>query len=252
MGPVAPRSFLPDTRPRAKVRENLVPSGHATDFDGVSTMPGRPKGMAMKVAELETAVLGVYRQLEAAIPAIHKGRRKDGSSASNSPWVNVHRAGCDLVIAAKELGDHYRKTTGDQEPGPILTELGAACLGGIRRRCGGSGPNSEGTERLRAEAQLAAAELPDRAGIKSEIEWVGANMHHPHPAFDKAPSRSAISLWLDVKSDERLRREFWTILLGKRLTPGEPKQRKTRFEEDQTNNMEEREEEVMRRLFGKS
>jgi plasmid stability protein len=202
---------------------------------------------------LEGAVVELFGRLDAVVPATHKAStRNAGSSATETPWTILYRAGCGLVVAAVALGDHYRRAARIEQAGPIRETLGDDGLQRIRQQAatGGASANAEETQQLHAALRNVAGKLPDRAAIQSEVEWVAANLHDPCPALDKAPSRTAVSLLLDAKRDERVRREFWTILLTKRLAPGEPKHRPTTFAEDQTDDDEQQETERMRRLFG--
>ena len=211
--------------------------------------------MARKAAELEGAILELYRRLDAATPAMHKRAAGNGrASATASLWVKILRAGCQLVSAGVELGDHYRRVTQSTKPGPIRESLGEDGLQRIQEHAaaGGNTANAEETQRLHAALQRVADKLPDRASIQNEIEWVGANLHDPQPDFDKAPSRTAINLLLDVAHDERMRREFWTIVLGKRLSPGEPRPKPKTFMEDEVTDASaaEYDAELERRLSG--
>jgi hypothetical protein len=183
------------------------------------------------VGELEGEVSALHQRIDAAVPATHKAIGNGGSSASEAPWALFYRADCGLVVAAVALGDHYRRAAGIEQAGPIRDTLGDDALEQIRQhavsRCGAA----ERTLRLSQSDRTHVQALPDRATIQSEVEWVGANLHDPSPAFDKAPSRLAVSLLLDAKSDERVRREFWSILLAKRLGTGDPRPKAGPFQE---------------------
>jgi hypothetical protein len=212
--------------------------------------------MARKVGKLEGAILELYRRLDAATPAIHKQTTgKGGSSATESPWVKLYRAGCELVVAAVEVGDHCRQAAGIEKPGPIQESLSDDAFQRIRAWSGGrAGSGAAGDpEGLRQAAREVEGRLPAHAHISDEMQWVAANLHDPQPAFDKAPSRTAVSLLLDAKRDERVRREFWIILLSKRLSPGEPRRKATAFAEDSGAEPEsaESEAERMDRLLGR-
>ncbi|MBI1826922.1 MAG: hypothetical protein HY287_15895 [Planctomycetes bacterium] len=194
-------------------------------------MPGRPKTTVRKVSELEGDVLALHQRIDAAVPATHKAIGNGGSSASETPWALFYQAGCGLVVAAVALGEHYRRAAGIEQAGPIRETLGDDALGRIRQYAVSRCHVVEGTQPLHQSEWTHVQGLPDRATIQSEIEWVGANLHVPSPAFDKAPSRMAVSLLLDAKSDERVRREFWSILLGKRLGTGDPTPKAAPFQE---------------------
>ncbi len=218
------------------------------------TMPGRPQTMKRKVAGLEDAILEVYRHLDAATPKTHKDAAGNRSTAPASPWVRLFRAGSQFLLAGVDLGNHYRPTTGDTEPGPIQESLGEDGLRRIRAQAAtgdsaANGANGKGPSQLDPVLRGAMERLPNQAAIQSEVVWVAANLHDPQPDYDKAPSRTAINLLRDVARDERLRREFWTIQLAKRLSPGESRRKATAFPEDRDERIDQEEEERTARLM---
>lgn len=204
-------------------------------------MAGRPQTTARKVAELEALVVETYRRLDDAVPAMHKRPRSGGSSSTASPWETVYRANRALAVAVAGLGDHCRRAAGIEGAGPIRAALGDGAIQAMHD----AGSNGNGGLALAGLPD----DLPDRASIQSEVEWVAANLHNPAPMLGKAPSRTAISLLLDARRDDRVRQGFWAVMLSRRLAPGEPRPKPTGFEEDETPS-DERDAELLRRLFG--
>ncbi len=184
-------------------------------------MPGRPQGLARKVGELERAILAVYQQIDATIPPIHKQTRRDGSSASESPWVNLHRANGGLALAVADVGEHCRKAAGIDGPGPIEAELGGKALHRLRETRSDHAKGDGRAEPADHAAIEAVAGLPLRAAIIDEIDWVAGHVGQPIVDIGTAPSRFAVNLLNDLRADERLRRDFWTLVLNRRLAPGE-------------------------------
>ncbi len=218
-------------------------------------MAGRPQAMARKVTELERTILDLLRRLDTATPATHKKTVCYGGSAGEkSPWVSLYRAGCGLVVAAEALGDHYRRGTDAAKPGPIQETLDEDTLERIRQHAtasSGTDKATRETQQLAEALRTVPGGLPDRAGIEQEVAWVAAHMHDPSPVLGDAPSRTSVALLMDLKRDDRLRRDFWTITLTKRLAPGERRQKPKAFAEDQdTVTDDEHDAECMRRLFG--
>ena len=82
-----------------------------------------------------------------------------------------------------------------------------------------------GAEWLVEAVKAVEGRLPGHAHIRKEVEWVAANLHRDDPDPETAPSMTAINMLLDVRASEALRRDFWNIVLAKRLSPGEPKSR---------------------------
>jgi hypothetical protein len=213
--------------------------------------------MARKVGELERAVLAVYQQIDEATPAIHKQTTgKGGSSTAESPWVKLRRAGCQLVLAGVELGDHCRQAAGITKPGPIQESLGDDALQSIRatvpRRGTAGGNGTQETDRLLAAAKAVESRLAGIANIREEIEWVASNLHRDDPDVAKAPSIAAINMLADVRTDNALRRDFWNLIWSKRLSPGERKPRQTAFDDEEREAAEDAavDEEALKRRLG--
>ena len=206
--------------------------------------------MARKVGELEQAVLAVYQQIDAAIPAMHKQTApKADPSAPVSPWVSVHRSACGLLLATSELGAHCRRAAGRKDTGAIEDALGDDTLARIRAQCGNRG--TADADRLHDAARAVEGRLPGHAHIRDEIEWVASNLHRDDPDVAKAPSIAAIYMLVDLKADNALRRDFWNLNWSKRLSPGERKPRHTALEdEDQSGEDEQVDIAALRRRLG--
>jgi len=217
-------------------------------------MAGRPQAMARKAREIEAGVLDLFQRLDAMTPATHKRMTHAASSTgAKSPWEDLYRAGCGLIVAAEALGGHYRKKTGAAKPGPIQEALGDDAMQSIQQHAtaaSGTDKGTQGTQQLAEALRTVPGSLPDRAGIEQEVAWVAAHMHNPSPVLDTSPSRTAVALLMDLKCDDRLRRDFWTITLTKRLSPGERHKPKALSEDQDTETDDEHDAQVMRRLFG--
>ncbi|MEK6676240.1 MAG: hypothetical protein AABZ47_11385 [Planctomycetota bacterium] len=215
-------------------------------------MPGRPKGTARKVAELERSALALYQQFDEATPAIHKQAPANGGTWS--PWVSVYQAANRLLLATAELGEHCRNAAQLDERGPIESGLGVESLRRIHAqftdRFGGR--DAADGDSLREEIRKVEGQLPAHAHISDEISWVASNLHRPDPDVAKAPSLSAINMFTDLRADQAMRRDFWNIVWSKRLSPGDRRPRKSAFEGDDLSDEEEKEanDMIMRRIFG--
>ena len=214
-------------------------------------MPGRPRNTAKKVAELEITVVAAYQELVEITPESY--RKPTGNSTAPSPWKNCFRAAAQFVLAAKALGDHFRKTAGIKEPGPIDTELGEETIRQLRAGVGTKDPTAYIAE-VQEAMRDAERRLPGHASIREEVEWVGANMHKESPDVANAPSLLAINMLLDVRADPALRRDFWNNVLSKRMRPGDRKPKPSAFAEDTVAEAEidrdQHQSELMKRLFG--
>ena len=109
----------------------------------------------------------------------------------------------------------------------VLRRVCLACPGAAAAK------GTQGTQQLAEALRTVPGSLPDRAGIEQEVAWVAAHMHDPSPVLDTSPSRAAVALLMGLKFDDRLRRDFWTIALTKRLSPGERRHKSAAFAEDQ-------------------
>lgn len=94
------------------------------------------------------------------------------------------------------------------------------------------------------------ARLPAQAGIAAEIEWVAANLGLKRADPTGAPSLLAVNLLADVKKDERLRRNFWGLVMNRRLSPGDRKHKPSAFRKDNTEDRAAHDRETHQRLFG--
>lgn len=94
--------------------------------------------------------------------------------------------------------------------------------------------------------------LAKKAAVEAELSWVCENMHRDLPDVNTAPSYAAISMAIDVRTNEKVRASLWANYLSKRMTPGDKKPKEKVFVEDKEEDHDsgDREAEVARRLFG--
>jgi len=75
------------------------------------------------------------------------------------------------------------------------------------------------------QEMLADKDRPQRAAIDAEIEWVGSQLRVAADSIQwgTCPSQLAGNLLLDLREPEyaTLRMKFWSLLLEKRLSPGD-------------------------------
>lgn len=95
-------------------------------------------------------------------------------------------------------------------------------------------------------------DLPKRAGVERELDWIGANLNRSYPNVQDAPSLYCINFIIDARTDPAVRRSFWSTCWSKRLAPGDSKSKKTSsVSEDQVDTESEDHETSLRaRLFG--
>ena len=100
-------------------------------------------------------------------------------------------------------------------------------------------------------------DLPYRAGIEKELDWIGANLNRNYPNVQRAPSLWSINYIIDLRLSPKARETFWSTSLSKRLTPGDKSgkgKEKTVLSkdvEDDDSAKQENHEALMKRLFGK-
>src|SRR3990172_4164215 len=66
-------------------------------------------------------------------------------------------------------------------------------------------------------------DLPLKASVEKELDWVGGNLHRAYPNVQHAPSLTAINFIIDARIDQRVRATFWQTFWSKRMTPGDRK-----------------------------
>ena len=95
-----------------------------------------------------------------------------------------------------------------------------------------------------------AMNLPMKANIEKEIDWIGSNANKPLPEVRDAPSYWAIGYIIAMREDETVRRNFWATALSKRLSPGDSRQKKAMLKDDSddTADQESSLDDVMRHL----
>ena len=180
-------------------------------------MPGRPKGTARKVAELERSALGLYQQFDEATPAIHKQSPVGGAPCS--PWTIVYEAASRLLLATAELGEHCRNAAHLDERGPIESGLGVEQLRRIHAQFTNRLDDCDASDAdaLQEEIRRVEGQLPAYAHFSDELGWLASNLHRHEPDVAKALSLSAINMLLDLRADQAMRRDFWNIVWSKRL-----------------------------------
>jgi hypothetical protein len=95
--------------------------------------------------------------------------------------------------------------------------------------------------------------LPLRAGIEKELDWISGNINQPLPSLTTCPSLSAISFIMDARVSKKVRENFWATCWSKRMSPGDSKSKKqSSVKEDGDTDVEsENHESALRaRLFG--
>ena len=66
-------------------------------------------------------------------------------------------------------------------------------------------------------------DLPSKASVERELDWVSANLHRSYPNVQRAPSLAAINFIIDARTDARVRATFWNTFWSKRMSPGDRK-----------------------------
>lgn len=96
--------------------------------------------------------------------------------------------------------------------------------------------------------------LPKRAGVEKELDWIGANLNRSYPNVQDCPSLYCINFIIDARTDEAIRRTFWATCWSKRLSPGDTKAKRTGLRHDVEDESEAdgaaHDAELMRRMFG--
>jgi hypothetical protein len=98
-------------------------------------------------------------------------------------------------------------------------------------------------------------DLPKRAGVEKELDWIGANLNRSYPCVQDAPSLYCINFIIDARLDESVRRNFWATCWSKRLSPGDKKGgKRTGLREDVEAEAQQdgaaHDAELMKRMFG--
>jgi hypothetical protein len=188
-------------------------------------MPGRPQLTAKKATKLEEAVLAVFRELDAATPAMHKETEpRHGVTAPTSPWVAAYRLGCEFLLAVDELGRQCRKVAGIFQPGPVGQAFNERALVRLRREYqrGGGGRTLEEIAQFKAAAEKVHDGLPNSAEPTEEFTWAIGNQHVQCPDFAKAPSNLAIGFWFAlVSGGAGFKRDMYSIFMNKQLPRGD-------------------------------
>lgn len=65
--------------------------------------------------------------------------------------------------------------------------------------------------------------LPGRCSIDKMVNWVCENVNRDLPDVQHAPSYGSISLLMDARRDDSIRSKLWSIVLTKRMSPGDVK-----------------------------
>lgn len=85
---------------------------------------------------------------------------------------------------------------------------------GILKASEGRVPSKDGGEAIDLRfdvAEAAANGLKLSAKIGKELEWVAAHLHEDRPDFTKAPSVTAANMFVDIKDNDTLKRDFWQM-----------------------------------------
>jgi hypothetical protein len=78
-------------------------------------------------------------------------------------------------------------------------------------------------------------DLPLRAGVERELDWIGGNLNRALPNLAACPSLWSINFIMDARVNKRVRENFWATCWSKRLSPGDSRKRaKSVVVEDQT------------------
>ena len=95
-------------------------------------------------------------------------------------------------------------------------------------------------------------DLPMRAGIEKELDWLGSNINKGLPKLETCPSMWSLNYAIDLRTSAKSRDTFWATSLSKRLSPGDTsKKSKSAVKEDVTDvESENQDEDLRRRLFG--
>lgn len=95
-------------------------------------------------------------------------------------------------------------------------------------------------------------DLPKRAGVEKELDWISANLHRNYPNVQDAPSLSSINCIIDLRLDPKVRATWWATCWSKRMSPGDTKSKKNVAvkEDHQEVEADIADEQLRKRLFG--
>jgi hypothetical protein len=94
-------------------------------------------------------------------------------------------------------------------------------------------------------------QLPQRAGVERELDWVGANAHCALPDVQSAPSYFVLNFMIAGKLNPKVLDQFWANSWSKRMSPGDSRKKAaSSVSEDQVDESAESHEEHLRRLLG--